>query len=115
MRPFELDDQHRPLYHAAAVTACGHLVALLEASARMMESAGLERGYLLPLMVQTIENWERQGVPAMTGPVVRRDDATLEADRAAVAESRPELLPLWDALTDAARSMSAEWAEPSDR
>lgn len=115
MQPFELDDRHRPLYHAAAVTACGHLVTLLEASARMMESAGLERGHLLPLIVQTIANWERQGVRAMTGPVVRRDDATLWADRLAIAGSRPELLGLWDAVTDTARSMSAEWAESPER
>src|SRR5205085_5709383 len=53
-RPFSIDTKFKTLYHAAAVTACGHLVALFDAAVEMMGKTGLSpekaKEILLPLV-----------------------------------------------------------------
>ena len=44
---------------------------------------------------------------ALTGPVARGDDATVEAQRRAVAEAAPELLDLFDELVQHTRALAA--------
>jgi predicted short-subunit dehydrogenase-like oxidoreductase (DUF2520 family) len=55
----------------------------------------------------TVENWARDGAAALTGPVARGDEATVARQRAAVAERTPELLNLFDALTEQTRELVA--------
>jgi predicted short-subunit dehydrogenase-like oxidoreductase (DUF2520 family) len=43
---------------------------------------------------------------APTGPVARGDELTVAAQRAAVAERAPELLELFDALTETTRTLA---------
>jgi predicted short-subunit dehydrogenase-like oxidoreductase (DUF2520 family) len=43
---------------------------------------------------------------ALTGPVARGDELTVAAQRAAVAERAPELLELFDALTETTRTLA---------
>jgi predicted short-subunit dehydrogenase-like oxidoreductase (DUF2520 family) len=43
---------------------------------------------------------------ALTGPIARGDEATVARQRAALAERAPDLLPLFDALADATRSLA---------
>jgi predicted short-subunit dehydrogenase-like oxidoreductase (DUF2520 family) len=103
MEPFEIDDEERAAYHAAASMASNFLVTL-EAAA---ESLGVPRERLAPLVRQTVSNWERLGVQgALTGPVARGDERTVERQRAAVEATRPELLPLWDALVERTRNLA---------
>jgi predicted short-subunit dehydrogenase-like oxidoreductase (DUF2520 family) len=103
MEPFEIADEDRPAYHAAASIASNFLVTL-EAAA---ESLGMPRHRLAPLVRQTVENWERLGAEqALTGPVARGDELTVERQRAAVEAERPELLPLWDALVELTRDLA---------
>ena len=94
MRPFELDDDDRAAYHAAASIASNFLVTLEAAAEEVAAAAGLEpaeaRALLAPLVRTTVENWVELGPErALTGPVARGDDATVAAQRAAVAEPRP--------------------------
>jgi predicted short-subunit dehydrogenase-like oxidoreductase (DUF2520 family) len=103
MRPFELDDSRRAAYHAAASIASNFLVTLEAAAESMAGAAGIEaeeaRELLGPLVRSTVDNWVALGPKAaLTGPVARGDDATVERQRAAVAEVHPELLELFDAL-----------------
>ena len=103
MEAFEIADEDRPAYHAAASIASNFLVTL-EAAA---ESLGVPRHRLAPLVRQTVENWERLGAEqALTGPVARGDELTVERQRAAVEAERPELLPLWDALVELTRDLA---------
>jgi predicted short-subunit dehydrogenase-like oxidoreductase (DUF2520 family) len=44
VRPFDLPEDHRPLYHAGAVMASNYLVTLHRAASRALESAGLPAG-----------------------------------------------------------------------
>jgi predicted short-subunit dehydrogenase-like oxidoreductase (DUF2520 family) len=103
MTAFEIDDDGRAAYHAAASVASNFLVTLQAAAERVAAGAGLEpaeaRGLLLPLVRQTVENVAAHGPErALTGPIARGDDATVAAQRQAVAEAAPELLDLFDAL-----------------
>lgn len=108
MRPVVVADADRTAYHAAASMASNFLVTLEAAAERLGETAGLERSLLVPLVRATVENWAALGPEdALTGPVARGDERTIEAQRAAVAERTTELLPLFDALVQATRQVAS--------
>lgn len=93
LRPFELADSARTLYHAGAVFASNYLVTLHRAASLLFESAGAPPAALEPLMRRTIENDFE-----LTGPIARGDWATVEAHRAAIAAAHPELEALYETL-----------------
>ena len=114
MRPFEIDDEGRAAYHAAASVASNFLVTLQAAAEAIAEGAGLDRedarALLMPLVRQTVENIAELGPEAaLTGPVARGDEATVEAQRAAVERVAPELLGLFDELVRRTRALA--WQE----
>src|SRR5690349_8881348 len=79
MRPFALPDAERPLYHAAAVVASNHLVALLGQVERLAASAGVPFEAFGPLVRSSVANAFGVGpARAPTGPVSRGDLATVE-------------------------------------
>ncbi len=96
----EIEDSDRAAYHAAASIASNFLVTLESAAERML---GHDRELLVPLVRATVENWARLGDGALTGPIARGDEETVERQRAAVEDRAPDLLPLFDALVDATR------------
>jgi predicted short-subunit dehydrogenase-like oxidoreductase (DUF2520 family) len=113
MRPFEIDDEGRAAYHAAASVASNFLVTLQAAAEAIAAGAGLDReaarALLAPLVRQTAENVAELGPEAaLTGPIARGDDATVAAQRAAVEETAPELLDLFDELVRATRALAAQ-------
>ena len=112
MRPFEIDDAGRAAYHAAASIASNFLVTLEAAAERVAAGAGLSAGeareLLAPLVRTTVENWAARGPEAaLTGPVARGDEATVDRQRAAVEAAAPELLALFDSLTEHTRALAA--------
>jgi predicted short-subunit dehydrogenase-like oxidoreductase (DUF2520 family) len=96
VRAFELPDEERPIYHAAATVAASFLVTLHETASELMTAAGAPPEALEPLMRRTIENGF-----APTGPHVRGDRETVERHLAEIKERRPHLEPLYRALSDA--------------
>jgi predicted short-subunit dehydrogenase-like oxidoreductase (DUF2520 family) len=111
MAPFEIDDDGRAAYHASASVAANFLVTLQAAAERIAAGAGLEpaeaRRLLIPLVRRTVENVAEHGPGhALTGPVARGDDATVAAQRRAVAEAAPELLDLFDVLVAHTRELA---------
>jgi predicted short-subunit dehydrogenase-like oxidoreductase (DUF2520 family) len=108
MRAVEIAEDDRAAYHAAASIASNFLVTLEAAAERIAADVGLERAHLVPLVRATVENWARLGPErALTGPVARGDDATVERQRAAIEDVAADLLPLFDALVDATRALAA--------
>ncbi len=108
MEPVEIADRNRAAYHAAASIASNFLVTLEAAAERLAASVGVDRQLLVPLVRQTVENWAAIGPErALTGPVTRGDEATVEAQRAAIIERAPELTELFDALVAATRTLAA--------
>jgi predicted short-subunit dehydrogenase-like oxidoreductase (DUF2520 family) len=101
LRPFELADSARTLYHAGAVFASNYLVTLHRAASLLLESAGAPPEALEPLMLQTIENDFE-----LTGPIARGDWATVDAHRAAVHDAHPELDQLYETLAGATLALA---------
>lgn len=99
LRPFEVADVDRPLYHAAAVIGGNFLVTLHRAATRLLAEVGAPPEAIVPLMERTIEN----GFD-LTGPIARGDRATIDAHLAALEERAPDLVPLYRALVEATRS-----------
>ena len=96
LRPFELDDAARPLYHAGAAIASNYLVTLHRVASELFRAAGAPPEALEPLMRRTIENGFE-----LTGPIERGDWETVERHREAIRATRPELEPLYDVLAEA--------------
>ena len=109
MRPFEVAEENRAAYHAAASIASNLLVALEESAAELLARAGIEDGreLLAPLVLRTAANWAERGPEALTGPIARGDQETIERHRAALAELAPELLPMYEALAARAEGVPA--------
>jgi len=103
MQPFAVSDDDRAAYHAAASVASNFLVTLELFAERLAATTGADRGLLAPLVRATVDNWARDGAAALTGPIARGDEATVQRQRAAVAERSPEDLDLFDALAEATR------------
>jgi predicted short-subunit dehydrogenase-like oxidoreductase (DUF2520 family) len=105
--PVEIADTDRATYHAAASIASNFLITLEAAAERLAAEAGLDRSLLVPLVRATVENWAELGPQqALTGPVARGDEDTVARQRAAVQERAADLLPLFDALVQATRSLA---------
>jgi predicted short-subunit dehydrogenase-like oxidoreductase (DUF2520 family) len=105
--PVQIAEDDRPAYHAAASMASNFLVTLEAAAERLLASAGVERELLVPLVRATVENWAAAGPRrALTGPVARGDEGTVERQRTAVEERAPELLALFDVLVEATRGLA---------
>jgi predicted short-subunit dehydrogenase-like oxidoreductase (DUF2520 family) len=96
LRPFDLADEAKPLYHAGAAVASNYLVTLHRAASELVAAAGAPPEALEPLMRRTIENGFE-----LTGPIERGDWDTVEAHRAAIRSVRPDLEPLYDVLAEA--------------
>ena len=93
LRPFDLQDEKRGVYHAAAAVASNYLVTLREIAGSLFETAGAPADALDPLMRSVIENGFE-----LTGPIARGDWETVERHLDALREARPELEELYLAL-----------------
>jgi predicted short-subunit dehydrogenase-like oxidoreductase (DUF2520 family) len=115
MRPFPIEEEQRPAYHAAASIASNFLVTLEACAEETAAAAGLDaadaRALLAPLVRATVENWAALGPErALTGPVARGDEETVKTQREALAGAVPHLLPLFDELTERTRALSGRAA-----
>jgi predicted short-subunit dehydrogenase-like oxidoreductase (DUF2520 family) len=116
MQSFRVADEDRAAYHAAASAASNYLVVLEGFAERLAESAGVPREALVPLAQAALRNWAELGAAAaLTGPIARGDEATVAAQRDAVADRLPQRLELFDALADAARELAAGDPSPVER
>ena len=98
LRPFELDDAARPLYHAGAAIASNYLVTLHAVASDLFRAAGAPPEALVPLMRRTIDNGFE-----LTGPIERGDWETVESHRRAIRQARQELEPLYDVLAESTK------------
>lgn len=96
LRPFDLREDRRALYHAGAAIASNFLVTLHHAAARAMAAAGAPAEAIEPLVRRTMDNGFE-----LTGPIQRGDHAVVEAHLAALRAELPDLEPLYLALRDA--------------
>jgi predicted short-subunit dehydrogenase-like oxidoreductase (DUF2520 family) len=113
-RPFALEDEAKPLYHAAAVFASNYLVTVTALAHELERVAGVPdpAGALAPLQEATFANVARVGpAAALTGPAVRGDAGTVTRNLEALADRAPEAVRAYVALAD----LALELAERSGR
>ncbi|HEX2195503.1 MAG TPA: DUF2520 domain-containing protein, partial [Actinomycetota bacterium] len=94
-RVFELCEEDRPVWHAAAVTAASGAVAIMSLGERLLESIGVgAAGEVLgPLAGASVANAAARGATAsLTGPAVRGEWATVSAHLRALESAAPELV-----------------------
>lgn len=112
-RPFTIDTKNKTLYHAAAVTACGHFVALFDAAVEMMSKAGLSaeqsKEILFPLLLSTVQNLgEQSTAAALTGTFARADIETFTRHLTALNEVGDEdLLEIYLLLGERSLELAA--------
>lgn len=113
-KPFTIDTKMKPLYHAAAVTACGHLTALVDAAVEMLQTAGFPaddaRAMLIPLIKSMVANIEDKGTAkALTGSFARGDLAAVERHVAAMEPmADPSILPIYLLLGERSLRLAVE-------
>jgi predicted short-subunit dehydrogenase-like oxidoreductase (DUF2520 family) len=88
---FSIDTEEKALYHAAAVMASGHVVALFDIALDMLVHCGLTprraRAVLIPLLRSTLENLNaHEPARALTGTFARADVATVRRHLRALHE-----------------------------
>jgi predicted short-subunit dehydrogenase-like oxidoreductase (DUF2520 family) len=108
-RPFPLDDEAKPLYHAAAVFASNYLVGVTALAERAGRAAGLSDPVALLAQLQrtTLENVHAMGpAPALTGPALRGDAGTIAAHLSALAGADPDAVPAYVALARTAMDLA---------
>jgi predicted short-subunit dehydrogenase-like oxidoreductase (DUF2520 family) len=112
MSPFEIAEEDRATYHAAASIASNFLVTIEQTAAELLGGIAVEnpREVLEPLVRRSLDNWFARGSAALTGPIVRGDEATVEAHRDALATTDPSLLPFYDALAERTRAIAGRTA-----
>ncbi|MDP9864388.1 MULTISPECIES: Rossmann-like and DUF2520 domain-containing protein [Streptosporangium] len=114
--PVWIEDEDRPLYHAALAGAANHMVTLVAESSELLEKIGVEQpGRMLgPLLGAALENVLRLGIGGLTGPVVRGDAGTVRKHVDALILAAPEAADAYVALArlTADRALAAGLLKP---
>lgn len=111
--PVQIDGGKKPLYHAGAAMAAGHVLAVVEAAARLLMSIGMNRREavraLLPLTRQVLQNFERLGPrAAWTGPLARGDYGVVKAHTQALQNAPKEFSDAYEAVNRLAARVLAQ-------
>ena len=89
--PFMLDDDRKPVYHAAAAAAANFPLAAFAMASDLFKAAGVPWEAAQPLVAAVVSNaFELGPRAALTGPVARGDVETVAGQLEAVASSNPE-------------------------
>ena len=111
-RAFVVDDDHRAAYHAAAVIASNHLVALMGQVQRLADEVDVPFEAYLDLAAATLANVGDLGpARALTGPAARGDEATIRRHLRALPTDERKA---YRGMADAARRLAARAADPGD-
>jgi predicted short-subunit dehydrogenase-like oxidoreductase (DUF2520 family) len=90
-RPFDLDDDRKAVYHAAAAAAANFPLAALAVSRDLFTAAGVPFEAARPLVEALVANaFERGPTESLTGPVARGDVETVGAQLAAISSESPQ-------------------------
>ena len=105
--PFELDDEAKPQYHAAATAASNYTNAALDLAARLFASAGVPFAAAEPLVTATVENAFDVGpAEVRTGPVARGDHGTIDTQKRSASAAGIVVGRAFDDMTSAALTLA---------
>jgi predicted short-subunit dehydrogenase-like oxidoreductase (DUF2520 family) len=116
--PFRLQEDHRALYHAAAVFASNYLVTATAVAEQLLAAAGVDdpAAALRPLQRATVDNVASLGAgDALTGPAVRGDAGTIERNLEALAARTPWAVAAYVEMARLALDLSVRSGRLADR
>jgi predicted short-subunit dehydrogenase-like oxidoreductase (DUF2520 family) len=98
-----LKPEDKPLYHASAVIVSNYMVALVKIATDLWADFGIQRDEatkaLLPLILGTIDNIEKTGLPGcLTGPIARGDSGTITKHLDALAQEHQGIVDIYKDL-----------------
>jgi predicted short-subunit dehydrogenase-like oxidoreductase (DUF2520 family) len=112
-KTFSIDSDRKPLYHAAAVTACGHVTALIDIAIEMLSKCGVEKAaaheILQPLIDSTSENLRSLSpAQALTGSFARLDSDAVQRHISAIgSEMSADILDVYLLLGERSLELAA--------
>jgi predicted short-subunit dehydrogenase-like oxidoreductase (DUF2520 family) len=109
-KPFPLEDDVKPLYHAAAVFTSNFMVTALAAARELLDAAGVPDAVesMTPLANATLHNaLTSDPISVLTGPAVRGDVGTVQRNLHALRDRSPELVVPYVVLSETALSLVA--------
>ena len=103
---FSIRPDRKTLYHLSAFIVCPTVVTLMAQAASLLKHAGvperISRPMLHQFVAETARNFEDLGGrPALTGPAVRGDWATIRRHLTALRQAAPEFEPVYQSLLKA--------------
>ena len=118
-RPFPLPPSARPLYHLAASLGANGLTGLVAAARDALSATGIgpdaALSALAPLLRTALHEALRSGPEAaLTGPVSRGDESTLERHRRALHAWDESRVALFEALLDEQRRLAGRCVAAAD-
>ncbi len=116
-RPFRLAEEHRAIYHAAAVFSSNYLIAVSALAVELFEAAGVPDPIeaMRPLQEATLANIARLGpAAALTGPAVRGDASTIGANLEGLAASAPGAVEAYVVLCRVALDLATDLGRLTD-
>lgn len=101
--PEWIEEEARPLYHAALAIGANHLVTLVAQAMELLRAAGVAAPdrMLGPLLGAALDNALRSGDAALTGPVARGDAGTVAAHVAELRRHAPQAVASYLAMARA--------------
>ncbi len=101
--PVWVEQEMRPLYHAALAHGANHLVTLVAQSLQALTAAGVQAParVLGPLVAAALDNSLRAGDAALTGPVARGDAGTVAEHLRQLQGLTPDIRSTYVALARA--------------
>jgi predicted short-subunit dehydrogenase-like oxidoreductase (DUF2520 family) len=110
--PFDLRDEHRVAYHAAAAAAANFPMAALAIAERLMAASGVPFEAVRPLAEAIVSNAFDVGpLASLTGPIARGDTRTISAQTAAVRATAPDIASAFEAMVEATTEIAATRSE----
>jgi predicted short-subunit dehydrogenase-like oxidoreductase (DUF2520 family) len=114
--PEWIEEERRPLYHAALAGGANHLATLVNESADLLARCGVVHPsrMLAPLLGASLDNALRSGDQALTGPVARGDAGTVAVHLRELRQVSPEALAAYVAMArlTADRALAAGLLKP---
>lgn len=102
LRPFDLQETAKAVYHAGAAAAANYPLAALAIAHDLFRAAGVPFEAALPLVRAVVENaFEMGPLEALTGPIARGDVSTVRAQIEAVRATSPDVAMAFEAMARA--------------
>jgi predicted short-subunit dehydrogenase-like oxidoreductase (DUF2520 family) len=112
LHPFDLRDDDRAAYHAAAAAAANFPIAALAVAQRLFETTGVPFDAARPLVDAVVANAFEFGPQAsLTGPIARGDTETVDLQVRAVRETSPDLAAAFESMVDATAAVAESFPE----